>query len=245
MSTVPDEFRYLLDTSHYRPKTPSAALRAVEGGYLPEAAFIFQGVNVRPAFEEPYDLMELERLLAKPDLEFDSTLLLMQVFEKLIKNPDKELALFAAESINAIEVRRVHRIQALKKIVETDPTLEVRRELVEQFIELGRLSFNRPVLKTFYLEEARQLLEADADPPWESLLAIFLEMGQLGDAETLLNRLIEVDRQNPRLYLGMARVKFIQGDYLQVMTLLAFLNDANLAEAQGLYRFWMGEDEHG
>jgi len=67
----------------------------------------------------------------------------------------------------------------------------------------------------------------------------------LDDAEALLNRQIEGDRQNPRLYLGMARVKFIQGDYLQVMTLLAFLNDANLAEAQGLYRFWMGEDERG
>jgi len=147
--SVPDEFRYLLDTAHYLPRTPSAALRAVEGGYLPEAAFIFQGVNVRPAFEEPYDLMELERLLAKPDLEFDSTLLLMQVFEKLIKNPDKELALFAAESINAIEVRRVHRIQGLKKTLDTDPSPEVRHKLVDEFFELGRLSFNRPVLKNF------------------------------------------------------------------------------------------------
>lgn len=252
MRRLPDEFDFLLGTSAtFLPKTPTAALKAVEGGYLPEAAFIFQGVNVRPVFEEPYDLMELERLLAKPDLDFESTLLLMQVFEKLIKNPDKELALFAAESINAVEVRYVHRIQTLKKSLEAEASPEASKALVQAFFELGKLNFARPVLKTFYLKEARQVLEAQEASPegssdWEPLLMIFLELQRPQDAEALLNRLIETDPQNPLLYFWMARVKFLQGDSLQVMALLAFLNEGQrLAEAQPFYRFWMGGDDHG
>ena len=139
----------------------------------------------------------------------------------------------------------MHHIQVLKKELDAEHSLAKRGELVDAFFDLGRLSFNRPVLKNFYLGEARQLLEAEPLPDWERLLSILLELGRPQEAEALLHRVIENERQNPLLFLWMARVKFVQGDFLQVMTLLAFLNDAKLVEAQTLYRFWMGEDDHG
>ena len=99
-----EDFQYIVNARWmFYPKTNAAALKGVEGGYLPEAALIYKGVNIRPVFEEPYDLMDLERLLARPNLDLQTVQLLMKVFDLMIKDPDKERALFAAETEAAVE----------------------------------------------------------------------------------------------------------------------------------------------
>jgi len=97
------------------PVTARAALRALENDLLPPEAFVFLGTSVRPLDEEPVSLEEIERILAREDLDLQVNLLLMRVLRRLLGSADPEVALFAAESINRIESRYTDRIESLKR----------------------------------------------------------------------------------------------------------------------------------
>jgi hypothetical protein len=153
-----ESYRYLRDSlNRYQPRTQRTALIAVENALLPPAAFITKSVNVKPIFEEPYDLAEIDRILARRNLDIETILLLMHILGKLINHQDPEVALFAAESINAIENRYNVRIQEIKERLEDDENdrNELRR-LIDSYLELSRINRGRQVLRNFYLSEAYQ-----------------------------------------------------------------------------------------
>jgi len=246
-------FMYLRDSStFFVPRTQATALKGVQEGLLPEEAFVFRAVNVRPIFEEPYDIMEIERLLARKDLDTDTILLLMRIFEKLIKDADKELALFAAESINAIELRYNQRVHGLRKSLESAPIVETARSLVTNLFTLGVINFSRPVLKSFYLKESQRAfkflwrLGPLALSDIELLVQIILASDNAGLAEKILDRFLLTMRENPTLLYLMAQVQFFKRDYLRVMTILAILNESEaLPKAREACAFWIGAKTDG
>lgn len=253
MKGLSTEFQYLLDSRWlFLPKSKQAALTGIEGGFLPEAALVFRGVNVRPIFEEPYDLMELDRVLAKPQLSLETVQLLMKVFGVMTRNPDKEVALFAAGSINTLEVRCVKEVQGIKKaFAESKDPADARRLFVSQF-EMSVVNETRPVLRFFYLKEALETLAhlwslVGPDPvDLDMAVQAHLDLRQPREAEELIQRFLVRTPGEHHLYYLMARVKFFRGDYPQVMALLAFLNSGQLIpEAGAIHRFWMGEGAHG
>jgi len=204
------------------PKTPAQALAALGEGLVDEGVFIWKAVNIHPVFEEPWDLNEVERLLAKSDLDLESTLLLMTIFERLIRRSDKEQALFAAESINSIERRRMGKIQSIRKLDK--PSGEQVLRLVVELHELGLTCFARPVLKKFYLQEALSELTAflAANPDLEALLAcefMILEIGILIDlpdldrAEMRLRDASIAYPDNSSLHLLSGKIRFERRDY--------------------------------
>jgi len=253
MKSLSSEFQYLLDSRWlFVPKSKQAALTGIDGGYLPEAALVFRGVNVRPIFEEPYDLMELDRVLAKPELSLETIQLLMRIFGFMTRNPDKEVALFAAESINALEVRCVREVQAIKKAFSETHAAEEARRLFVALFEMSVINETRPVLRSFYLKEALQALDelwALTGPDATDLdmaVQAHLDLDEPRQAEELLQQFIARTPQEPHLFYLMARVKFFRGDYPQVMALLSLLKGLPLVpEAAQIFQFWMGEDSHG
>src|SRR5208283_2098028 len=68
----------------YIPRTPAAALKAVGTGTVPAEQFIYASASAKPLDEEPFDLEEIERALARPDLNLQSRILLKRVLGKLI-----------------------------------------------------------------------------------------------------------------------------------------------------------------
>ena len=246
-------FAYLRNASNYFvPRTQATALKAVQDGLLPEEAFIHKAVNIRPIFEEPYDILEIERLLARQDLDIGSALLLMRIFEKLIKDPDKELALFAAESINALEVRYNRRIEQLRKSLAGGLRGETVRRLIHTLYELGMLNFARPVLKDFYLAEALQTFRSHLDEyhadddDLELFIRILLERDMTREAEATLNVLLIGKEDKPFVLYLMAQVQFVKKNFTRVMTILSILNDRKLLpESRPSYEFWMGESARG
>jgi hypothetical protein len=241
-------FDYLLNPGDlFRPRTQATALKAVEEGVLPVEAFIHRAVNTRPVFEEPFDLMDLERLLARKDLDLDTTMSLMRNFEKMIKDPDKEVALFAAESINAIEVRYAHKIQLLRKAIAKDPLPGLTVRLARDLYELAVLSFARPVLKQFYLGEAyaafRHVMDMPdpSDEDIELLIRIILEQGRPDLAETVLEAHLVRQGNPPFLRYLLAQVLFIKRDYRKVAATLAGLDQPEVEPRIRLAcRFWTG-----
>jgi len=139
---------------YFNPKTPVAALRAYENGFVPISSFINKSNSTKPLDEEPYDIEAIERLLSRDNLRLKSNIMLMGIFEKLIFHRDQEIALFAAESINIIENRYNRQIQEIKDKREEDRTSEDLSRLGTLFYELAMLNGKRAAIKDFYLKES-------------------------------------------------------------------------------------------
>lgn len=254
MKRFPEGFEFIRQSKRFfQPKTQSTALRALEQGVLPAEAYIFKANEIKPLFEEPYDPMEIERVLARKKIDLPTALLLMHIFEKLIKSPDMELALFAAESINVLENRYNATIQSLKKKLEKSnpPAAAEIRELVNAYFEMGMINSSRPVLKNFYLKEAFLTLKSywphlrAKIGDFEQVIGVLLEMRLYDHAKALLMRHLKTRRQHPRLLFLLAKVEFFLKDYLAVTNIMVFLRSTGkLKEKSDILSFWSGEEEH-
>jgi hypothetical protein len=127
----------------YQPRTPRAALVAAEAGVLPVEALVYKASSVKPLFEEPYDLDELERVLAQRDLSFADAMLLSEIFASMTREPDKERALFAAESLTALENRWAGKVERLRPAygegdADPEPAYALARALYEHAMISGR-----------------------------------------------------------------------------------------------------------
>jgi hypothetical protein len=136
----------------YRPRTANAALRAAEANLVPIEACVHLGTSVKPLDEEPIDLDAIEQVLSRPQLDLDTNLLLIRILSKLLRNPDAEVALFAAESINTIETRYTKRIETLKASLQEKTDDKVLRSLARQYYELAQI--HPGSIRNFYLREA-------------------------------------------------------------------------------------------
>jgi hypothetical protein len=145
-----DYFRRVADA--YRPRTANAAMRAAEVNLVPIEACVYLGTSIKPLDEQPIDLNAIEQVLSRPQLDLDTILLLMRILTRLLRNPDAEVALFAAESISSIETRYTRRIEALKSSLKEKTSDVVLRSLARQYYELAQI--HPGSIRNFYLREA-------------------------------------------------------------------------------------------
>ncbi len=246
-----ESYRYIKNSNEmYRPRTQRTALIAVENGLLPPAAFVTKSVNVRPIFEEPYDLAEIDRILARRRLDIGTIMLLMEILGKLINDPDPEVALFAAESINAIENRYNTRIQSLKERLEVRPQdKKILRGLIEQYAELAKINRVRQVLRNFYLSEAYQYCKrlwrigAPDAADYRRLTHILLALDLHDQCREVLDR---AARLRPDLLTSLRMLKleaaFARRDSGNIAEMIDLIDPSLLGQKDAeLYGFWTGE----
>ena len=208
-------FEYLKVANQlYVPRTPRAALLAVEHGLLPDVAYIYKASSVKPLFEEPVDIPEIERALAGADNDLSTNLLLMSIFERLLGNRDAEIALFAAESINTIENRYNAKIESYKENLDGDDPTEALRGIATQFYELACINADRPAIKRFYLAEAYSYLKKlyrrsrFTKNDLELTVRVLLALKLPDRASFILNRIKGAMKDNPDVLLLRAEVEF-------------------------------------
>jgi hypothetical protein len=178
---------------YYLPKTPRAALRAVEFEFVPVEAFIYKSSSSKSLFEEPYDLAELDRVLARKNLDLGEAMLLTEIFWSMTHGHDKEIALFAAESLIALENRWARRIEELGALVNREACsgetcLSYARALYEYALIAGQ---HGPI-KNYYLREAYYTLSqrteaCDEGGGFALRLRCLLRLGLLDQAEAILH----------------------------------------------------------
>ncbi len=144
---------------HFEPRTPHAALRAYQGGFLPPEVFMFRSGSTKPLDEEPFDIAEIERILSHEDMELQTILMLMGIFRRMIESRDQETALFAAESMNIIENRYNGRIRTIRAALEAGDDPESCSELARLNFELALINETKESMRNFYLREAYRYLE--------------------------------------------------------------------------------------
>ncbi|MBN1241303.1 MAG: hypothetical protein JXA15_01200 [Spirochaetales bacterium] len=207
------------------PRTQAQAFQALKRGLVDEAVCVWRSVNVRPILEEPWDLDEIERLLAKEDLDESTVLALVRIFDALSRGSDKEAALFAAESLNALELRHERRVQRLRKTRRSDPSPRATLALAQAYRALSLACRSRPVLARFYLGEALSTLDegkSGAMPERDRrsiAVAASAILVELGDPEGALERLaspLARKPSDPALRLAEARARFAARDFVGV-----------------------------
>ena len=149
----------------YQPRTPAAALKAVGTGTVPVEQFVYASASAKPLDEEPFDLEEIERVLARTDLTLQTRILLKRVLGKLLVSREQEVALFGAEGITTLESRALMQIERLRTQVKINPGPELRRRLARELYEMAELQSGSESVRAFYLREAFSILCGDGMRP--------------------------------------------------------------------------------
>lgn len=245
-------FSYIRNLGQYfQPKTPATALRGVAEGYLPAEAYVFKATSVKPLFEKPFDLEELERILARRTLDFSTKILLKKILTLLIDDPDPEIALFAAESINLLENRYLKAQGALKKRLEVKPSAPLLAELAVSCYELGVLNQAVTSLYQFYLKEAasytRALRDLKSDligREFELEQSILLALQDFKTAEDQGLKTLFNHPEDPTVVFALCRIAFAAKDFHRLSLwadYLAGLPQPWPVEAQAFLTSWRSE----
>ncbi len=249
---MPDAgFTYLRKSQTlYNPITPVAALKAVETGLLPNDAFVYKANSVHPLFEEPIDLHAIERTLSRKDNDLSTKRLLVRILEQLLLNRDSEIALFAAESINAIENMYNERIENFKKKYKSENNPTQLRYIATQFYELALINESRKAIRNFYLFESYSYMkryESVTRFSREDLVftvRIMITLKSLKLARSVLVQALDRFPDDRELILLAAEIEYHRKNYAQVFTLFHRLRESwdSLPElAQENYRVWISE----
>jgi hypothetical protein len=181
--------------SFYRPRTPRAALIAAQEGLLPVEAILFKGSSVKPLFEEPFDPEELERVLAQGDLDLHDAMILAEIFAAMTREGNKERALFAAESLTALENRWARKVEACRKTLrpgDGEAAYRLARALYEQALIAGRTV----PIRNYYLREAYYVLAdsaggAEGSSFFNLRIRCLLKLGLIDQAEMEIAKELE------------------------------------------------------
>jgi len=224
------DYHYIRNINEYfKPRTPAAALKAVESNLTPIEGLVYTAGNIGPLSEEPLDYDSIERVLAGENLDIDTNLFLLDIFEKLIKHEDPEIALFAAESINAIENRYNKKIEKLQELVSQVVDAESYRNLARLFFELALINQSSITIKNFYLKEAYgcyRTLEHENELTREDTLQavrILLELKLFEHARKVV-RNQNPGREDIDLLILEAEISFAEGTISKVFPVMAELS---------------------
>ncbi|RKX78318.1 MAG: hypothetical protein DRP87_06600 [Spirochaetes bacterium] len=252
MNKIQDFFRKLESRFIFKPRTPNKALRAFEQGLLPIESFIYKACSITPLETEPVDIEEVERILGHEDNDLATNQMLVRILERLLKSKDKEIALFAAESLNVIENRYNQIIEENKDLLkkrERDP--HIYRNLGNLYFELALLNKRRVTIRNFYLKEAfnyfrelskyRNYFSMD---DLEKSVYILLELGLTQQALSFLQNAPDHVKEDPlRVRILEAQIHFAGKDFLEVLRILSAISTAENSqynEYTELLSYWQG-----
>ena len=222
--------------SQFVPRTPGAALQAAEEEILPIEAFTYKSTALNPLLKKPYNTDEIDWLLSRKDRDLNTNLILKTVLDELARGEDKEIALFAAESLTAIEKEYNSRLEVLKEAIEKDNSPEDRTLAAEIYYHLAMLNKNEGTLSNFYMKEAYLLLKDEENRTDNSFLFKILMALKLYDqAESLLFH----SRKCLICHLEVAFKKNDMARFMEILKELAAADDLN-EEEQKVVDFWMG-----
>jgi hypothetical protein len=242
-------YEYFRKPRPFDPRTPFAALRAMEQGLSGPEAFIHLGASMRPLAMEPFDIPELSRILARERMDFPTTLCVMRILKKLSRDPDAERALFGSESITVIESRYSRRVAALMKAYKEKPRARLLYRLARLNYELAELNADSDFLSRFYLKKsfafAARLIHGRGKRARKAEIGLAVKalMGLgLNEHALLLLKAHSPALGNAALPLH-AMLAFGMGDYGRLRELLAYMaSQGDMPhEMRREASYWIGE----
>lgn len=230
--------------SLFIPRTPSAALQAASADLLPIEAFIYKSTALNPILKKPYNLDEIEWLLSKKNRDLETNLILKTVLSAISRDEDKEVALFAAESLNALEREYNNSLMSLKERIRRDNRSADKAKAAEIYYQMALLNADESTLSNFYMKESYLMLTSLENDDIESadnrilLIRVLLRLKLYDQAEQLLpehkeSRLLRLEIAYSRK--NMDRIREILEDIRE--------DSGRSEEEETLLTFWAGSHD--
>ncbi|MBF9016442.1 MULTISPECIES: hypothetical protein [unclassified Oceanispirochaeta] len=226
------------------PRTPSAALQAARADILPIEAFIYKSTALNPILKKPYNLDEIEWLLSKRNRDLETNLILKTVLSEISRYEDKEIALFAAESLNAIEKDYNSKLMDLKDKIKEKNKAADKAKAAEIYYQMALLNSDESTLSNFYMKEAYLMLTGMENDDIENadnrilLIKVLLNLKLYDQAEQLLpehkeSRLLRLEIAYSKK--SLAKVQNILEDMRE--------DSERSEEEQKVLNFWSGSHD--
>ncbi|MDY6967240.1 MAG: hypothetical protein SVR08_01105 [Spirochaetota bacterium] len=156
-----DFYRKTVDPEQYIPKTQRGLRKAFFEDLIGIEFFIEMATSLRPLVDEAQDVDEITRLFSQQKLSSRPNSNSVRILKNMIKDPNAEIALYAAEGLNTIENSFICKIQRIK-----DKTSKKKGKLYILYYILGllylkfsKLLEGQPLIQQFYLNESLNYLK--------------------------------------------------------------------------------------
>ncbi|MFH0977050.1 MAG: hypothetical protein V1874_14810 [Spirochaetota bacterium] len=228
-----DFFRKLKKSDQYVPVTQRGLRKSFERGITGIEFFIEMATSLRPLADEAQDIDEITRLLSQQKLTTNPNLHSVSILRNLIKDPNPEIALYAAEGLNTIENAFIEKIQRIKsKIKEKEKDNKSTRIYILYYL-LGLLYFEfagllngQRLIQIFYLKESETALKTAHEIENKNnkriltaLGSCYMLMGKNKSAIKIFTHLFSKNGKDRNLLLRLAECYYNTGDYQNVFTL--------------------------
>ncbi|MCX8124927.1 MAG: hypothetical protein N3F66_12310 [Spirochaetes bacterium] len=110
-----DFFRHDITENPYIVKTQHKLRKAFSEGLLGIEHYLMAATSLRPLIDEAQDLDEITRLFSQQKLAMRPNPHSVRILRSMIKDPNPEIALYAAEGLNTIENSFLAKIEKVKK----------------------------------------------------------------------------------------------------------------------------------
>lgn len=231
-----DFYRTTIDSKRYMPKTQKGLRRAFSEGIIGIELFIVMATSLRPLVDEAQDIDEITRLFSQQKLSSRPNPHSVNILKNMIKDPNPEIALYAAEGLNTIENSFIEKILRIKdRISRKKGKLYILYYILGMlYIEFAKLLKGQPLIKEFYLKESLNCLKKANDLNNNN----YRILQTLGEGYILLKKyktairifayLSSKSRKDVAYLFTMAECCYYLGDYKNVSKISNFIIKSSL-----------------
>lgn len=232
-----DFFRHEISENPYIVKTQHKLRKAFSEGLLGIEHYLMAATSLRPLIEEAQDLDEITRLFSQQKLAMRPSPHSETILRSMIKDPNQEIALYAAEGLNTIENSFLTKIDRVKKKL-----LKANKHIFIYYYLLGccytafaHILESQQLIKNFYINQAiDNLIIAYRLKPMNKRIKLALAEGYLlnGNYEQSLSLfafLYSIGFKSSYVLLKMAECHYYLKNYDSVKTILSILSQHDIS----------------
>lgn len=151
-----DFFRHDVVENPYIVKTQHKLRKAFSEGLLGIEHYLMAATSLRPLIDEAQDLDEITRLFSQQKLAMRPNPHSVKILRTMIKDPNPEIALYAAEGLNTIENSFLTKIEKIKKKLEkaTHNIFIYHYLLGCLYTQFATLLESQKLIQKFYIKQA-------------------------------------------------------------------------------------------
>jgi len=172
-----DFFRHDVVENPYIIKTQHKLRKAFSEGLLGIEHYLMAATSLRPLIDEAQDLDEITRLFSQQKLAMRPNPHSVKILRTMIKDPNPEIALYAAEGLNTIENSFLTKIEKVKKKLSSSN----KNHFIYYYLlgclytQFATLLESQKLIQKFYIKQAiDNLKKAYAERPKNRRIKIAL-----------------------------------------------------------------------
>ncbi len=239
-----DFYRTAEEKDRYMPRTQRGLRKAFSEGLTGIEFYIEMATSLRPLVDEAQDIDDVTRLFSQQKLSQRPTPHSVKILRGMIRDPNPEIALYAAEGLNAIENSYIEKIQKVKERLSRGKGAEevLLYNLGILYLRFVKLLEGQGLIRNFYLQESLQYLEKanrlnGGNPRiLRPIGEVYMLLEEYNKALRIFRYLFTEDGNDRESLMMIAQCYFYSGEYEKIRDIFIRHGDMpeDLDEATGM-----------